>query len=240
MTLARLWTALGLLAVVNGIAQAPVAPPQPTPQGAKAAQGFWAAVDQLGLIFKAVGNLGGGVDQGQVWQVDLATGDQHRIAGGNGLAWPVMSPDGSTIFALHEGQLVRLATDGRSTAVGKETQWRKLVGVDRQNDVLGFIAGKPRVHPALMSPVGELQLLPQPETDSERERVSLLLQENRAYADGRQLLVKRSTRGGRGLDVILKTNDTAKAISDCGDDLCGQPSLSPDGHIVLYVRAPAQ
>lgn len=241
MRLRRPWIALGWqLAALSALAQAPVEPPQPAAHSAPAVQGFWFAIDQLGLIFKAVGNLSGGVDRGQIWRVDLASGDQHRIGGNDALAWPVSGPDGATVFALRDGQLVRLASDGGLTAVGKETQWRKLIGVDPQNNVLGFIAGKPRPHPALMSSGGELHLLPQPETDSDRERVSLLLQENRAYKDGRQLLVKRSTRGGRGLDVFLKTDDTAKALSDCGDDLCGQPSLSLDGRSVLYVRAPAQ
>lgn len=237
------WIAFAwLLVTLNASAQAPAAPPQPAARGATAVQGFWFAIDQLGLIFKAVGNLSGGVDQGHIWRVDLATGtgDPHRLGSNDGLAWPVLSPDGATVFALRDGQLVRLASDGGLTAVGKETQWRKLIGVDPQNNVLGFIAGKPRPHPALMSSGGELHLLPQPETDSERERVSLLLQENRAYKDGRQLLVKRSTRGGRGLDVFLKADDVTKALSDCADDLCGQPSLSPDGRSVLYVRAPAQ
>lgn len=241
MSSRRPWLALGwMLVALNAFAQTPAAPPQPPAGAGTATQFFWTAIDQLGLIFKAVGNLSGGIDQGQVWRVDLATGDQRRVGSDDGLAWPVLSPDGATVFALRAGRLVRLASDGHLTALGTETQWRKLVGVDRQNNVIGFIAGKPRAHPALMSASGELHRLPQPATDSEREHVSFLLQENRAYADGRTLLVKHSTRGGRGFDVFLKTDDTAKALSDCGDDLCGQPSLSPDGRSVLYVRAPAQ
>jgi len=83
-------------------------------------------------------------------------------------------------------------------------------------------------------------LLPQPETDQERARVSMLLQENLAYAKGRQLIVRRSERGGRGYDVSLAAGDSVKNLSDCGDDACGQPSLSPDGRYVLYIRAVAR
>jgi hypothetical protein len=215
--------------------------PAPAPAESSAwSQGFWSAIAKLGFVFKTVGSLGGGVDQGQVWMFDLATGEQRPIASAGALAWPVLGPDDRTIFALRGGQLVRLSPrGGDAVPLGTEAGWRKLVAVDSQSNVMGFVAGKPRVHPALMTPGGELRRLPQPETDEERERVSLLLQENRAYADGRQLIVRRSTRGGRGYDVSLVTNGEARNLSDCGDDLCGQPSLSPDRRYVLYVRAPS-
>lgn len=230
----RLWCAAFML--VAGLS---VAAEAPTPAETSAlAQGFWAGIAQLGLIFKAVGSLGGGVDRGQIWIVDLATGEQRRIAGADALAWPVLGPDRSTIFALRGGQLVRLPLRGGDIVlVGSEAAWRKLVGVDAENKVLGFVAGRPRVQPAVMTSKGELRLLPQPETDEERERVSFLLQENRAYADGRQLIVRRSTRGGRGYDISLVSDGAERNLSDCGDDACGQPSLSPDGRYVLYVRA---
>ena len=201
-------------------------------------QVFWAGITQLGLVFKAVGSLGGGVDRGQVWIVDLAKSEQHQIASAEALAWPVLGPDGSAIFALRGGQLVRVTLrDGEIVPVGIEAGWRKLIGVDRDNNVLGFVTGRPRVQPAVMTSQGELRLFPQPETDEERERVSLLLQEDRAYIDGRRLTIKRSMRGGRGYDISLVSDGAEKYLSDCGDDACGQPSLSLDGRYVLYVRA---
>jgi hypothetical protein len=204
------------------------------------AQAFWAGIDYLGLTFKAVGNLGAGADRGRVWIVDLATGESRQASGADDLAWPVFGLDRSTVFALRGKQAVRLASPGGEIApVGPEADWRKLVGIDGKGDLLGFVAGRPRAQPALMNESGRLLLLPQPETEQDRAHVSMLLQENHAYADGRQLLVTRSQRGGRGYDITFATGASTKDLSDCGDDACGQPSLSPDGRYVLYIRASA-
>jgi len=62
-----------------------------------------------------------------------------------------------------------------------------------------------------------------------------LLKEDRRYTEG-LMEVSRSKHGGRGFDVYYTIGQQTLNVSDCGDDLCGQPSLSPDGQCVLYVR----
>jgi hypothetical protein len=224
-----------ILATALGVAGAS---PNPSEQSALA-QAFWAGIDYLGLTFKAVGSLGGGADQGQVWIFDLVTGERRQISSADDLAWPVLSLDRSTIFALRGRQVIQLPSRGGGIVpVGPEADWRKLVGVDAIGDLIGFVAGRPRAQPALMTTTRELLLLPQPETEQEKERISMLLQENLAYANGRQLMVTRSERGGRGYDVSLSAGSSVQNLSDCGDDACGQPSLSPDGRYVLYIRSP--
>jgi hypothetical protein len=204
-----------ILATALGVAGASPTPPEQS----ALAQAFWAGIDYLGLTFKAVGSLGAGADRGRVWIVDLATGERRQVSSADDLAWPVLGLDRSTIFALHGRQVVRLASRGGGIVpVGPEADWRKLVGVDATGDVLGFVAGRPRAQPALMTEKGQLMLLPQPEKEQEKARVSMLLQENFAYADGRRLVVTRSQRGGRGYDVSLVTDDSTKNLSDCGDD----------------------
>ena len=169
---------------------------------------------------------------------DLGTGSRSRLGAAGDLSWPVLAPDGTTVFALRGRQLVRFGVSVPNDApVGPEADWLKLMGVGPDGVVLGFMAGRPRAHPALATASGELRLLPQPETPDELRNVSLLLQENRTYADGRELRVERSTRGGRGFDVFLVAGGMVRNLSDCGDDACGQPSLSPDGQRALYIRA---
>jgi hypothetical protein len=154
------------------------------------------------------------------------------------LSWPVLAPDGATVFALRGRQLVRFTVSGSGeTPIGPEADWRKLIGVDPDGAVLGFVAGVPRARPAMLTATGELLMLPQPETSDERAKVSSLLQENRAYSDGRELRVERSARGGRGFDVLLVAAGVERNLSNCGHDACGQPSLSPDGQLVLYILA---
>lgn len=234
---------LALSASTQGVPPA-AAPPPPSTATAPSStwsNGFWAALEKLGVVFKSISDLGAGADGGQVWIVDVASGIQHRIVTPASVAWPVFGRDGHTVFALLDGRVVRLSIlGGDPVPLGSAMGWRKLLGVDAENNVVGFIAARPRVSPAMLTPTGELRVFPLPESDSERERVSLLLQENRAYADGSELIVKRSTHGGRGYDISLVTKSSNKTLSDCGDDYCGQPSLSPDRRYVVYVRTSPQ
>jgi hypothetical protein len=198
---------------------------------APTSSGYWETITtQFGLTLKWVSNLGGGADGGQVWIVDLEKGEQRQIASTEALAWPVLNPDGSAIFALRGGKLIRVTLgSGEMVPIGTEAGWRKLIGVDKEKNVIGLVAGTPFAQPAVMTSQGELHLLPQPETAEEQKRVSFLLQEDHMYTDGRRLMVKRSRRGGRGYDISLISDSAEKYLSDCGDDACGQPSLSLDG-----------
>jgi hypothetical protein len=210
-------------------------------RSADAARSFWQVIgQQLGLLYGGISSLGGGATRGQIWIADVETGEHHAIVGTDGSAWPIFAPDRSAVFALRGQQVVQVTLgDGKIVPIGAEMAWRKLVGTDADGRVLGFVAGRPRAQPAILSRDGTVQLFPQPESAEERERTAVLLQEDRAYADGQQLLVVRSRRGGRGYDVELKGEGSGKTLSDCGDDACGQPSRSADGRHVLYIRDPA-
>jgi hypothetical protein len=65
----------------------------------------------------------------------------------------------------------------------------------------------------------------------------VLLQEARSYADGTRPEVRDSERGGRGRDVFLIEGTSERNLSDCGDNLCGQPARSIDGATVFYIRS---
>lgn len=227
-----------LFAVLVMRAPVPASAGTETSAWAQGLQGFWTDIKEgLGVMFTDLSNLGEGIDQGQIWIVDRTTGEQRPISAADPLAWPVLGPNDQTIFALRGRQLVRLNTrSGEIVPLGNEADWRKLIGVDPESNVLGFVADTPLARPAVMTPSGDLHLLPPPSTGEERKRVSLLLQENRAYTNGVQLMVKRSRRG-RGYAISLVADGVVKILSDCGDDFCGQPSLSTDRRYVLFVRA---
>jgi hypothetical protein len=222
------------------LAQTSVAP-EPAQENALKRM-FAAGLASLRLVLTAIGSLGDGTHLGgEVWRVDIRGGEAQRISGAADLAWPVPSPSGQAVFALRGRQVVNISSDGSETNVGAAAEWRKLIGVAPDGTVLGFVTGRPRVQPAMLTANGEILLLSQPESDDEREQVAKLLQENRAYADGRQLIVERSQRGGRGYDVYLIAADGSKKnLSDCGDDACGQPSRSSDGRYALYIRDSAR
>jgi hypothetical protein len=199
---------------------------------------FFGAVADLQIVFIEIGSLGGEIDRGQVWIASLSSGEQKRIVESDDLSWPVMAPDGHSVFALRQSQLVKLGLDdGSQTAIGGDVKWRKLLGVQPNGTVLGFVSGVPRANAALMTPDGDLQLFPQPSANTDQQHQSLLLQENRAYSGKRVLRVLPSARGGLGRDVFFETDGKQRPVSDCGYELCGQPSLSTDGMSVLYVRS---
>ncbi len=122
------------------------------------------------------------------------------------------------------------------TPVGAPADWRKLLGVLPDETVIGFVEDEPFPRPALLSRDGERTDLPPPADDAERKQIGVLLQEARGYADGARLEVRDSERGGRGRDVFLIEGARERNLSDCGDDLCGQPARSMDGATFFYIR----
>lgn len=229
-----------LMSMVLGLGMLSAQAQAPAGQPGTAMGLFWSAVDQMGIVLRSVGNLSQGASAGAVWIADLATGKARKIDTPAPLAWPVLAPDGRTIFALRAGQLVRLGIQGGVPApVSTGARWRKLLGVGPHNTVLGFVDAGAQVRAAILTAAGALKVLPAPRTDKERAQIAQLLQENRSYADGYDLLVKRSTHGGLGYDVALVTHGKGRDVTDCGDDRCGQASLSPDRRDLLYVRSAA-
>ena len=215
-------------------AQAPPAAPQ-----SGWMQTFSGGLKRLGLLFSNIGSLASGPSAGEVWSFDKKTGQRRRIGAQADLAWPVPSPDGQFIYALRGRQPVRIAfSDGREAPVGEPVGWRKLLGVDPEDGAaLGFVDDEPFPRPALLRKDGERIDLPPPADDAARKQIGILLQESRSYADGTRLEVQDSERGGRGRDVFLIEGAQEQNLSDCGDDVCGQPARSMDGTVFFYVRS---
>lgn len=210
-----------------------------------AAGGFFQQViDYLQVTFENIGSLGeSDVDVGQLWSVELDAsgkpGRPRRIGTAGDLAWPVLGTAGR-IYAVRQERIVRVGEDGQSiTEVDMQKPWIKLLGVTERGDILGVVYKNGESVLAVLHSDGKITNSPSPKSDEDEKRKSILEQENRAYTGGRSLSVRRSARGGQGFDVFFKKGETpAVNLSDCGDDACGQPSLSPDFRTVLYVRKP--
>lgn len=205
---------------------------------------FTMLIDYFNLTFEAFGSLGdSAVDAGQLWSVEIdASGrpsEARRIGSFDNLAWPVVGPDGSTIYALQQGQIVRLGEDGQSTeTIKSDARWVKLIGVTEDESVLGFVYEGSETKPAILAKDGDIRVSQSPLSDENQKRKSCLLQEARTYVGDKNLSVRRSERGGRGFDVFLEFGGEVFNLSDGGDDRCGQASLSPDFRKALFVRQP--
>jgi hypothetical protein len=227
-------------------AHAPDTKARLTMEAGETRETFWkAVVDYLKNTLEYVGALGEGrAESGQVWiaEVHGATlkAAARPLAPFKGLSWPVFGPGGE-VHALEAGRVIRLEPDGRKTALpGSQADWVKLIGVGADGSVLGIVADPPFGRVAILRAQSGLAIGPAPATPEEKKRQAALLQESRSYADGRRLSLRYSQRG-RGLDVFLEAPGNAAAnLSDCGDDACGQASLSPDGARVAWIRSAAE
>jgi hypothetical protein len=232
-------SACSLLLAGTVLAQAPAAPQSSRESALEKI--FAAGLNSLRLVLVGIGSLGGGTEStGVVWRVDIRNGEDRRLGIAGGFVWPVPSPNGLAVFALRDRQVVRIAvSDGSETLVGAPAEWRKLIGVAPDGTVLGFVEDDPRPRPALLEPGGGGRLveLPAPADEGERKRNGLMLQDARDYADGVRLEVRNSERGGRGRDIFLVEGPKQRNLSNCGDDLCSQPSRSIDGNYVFFIRA---
>jgi len=205
---------------------------------------FTMLVEYLNLTFEAFGSLGdSAVDAGQLWSVEFdASGKPspaRRVGSLDNLAWPVLGPDGSTVYTLQEGRIVRLGDDRNSMEILSDSvHWVKLLGVAGDESVLGFVLKGREKKAAMLTQNGEVRVSQSPLSNDEQTQISYLLQEARTYVGDKKLYVERSERGGRGFDVFLQSGNATFNLSDGGDDRCGQASFSPDFRRVLFVRQP--
>ena len=211
----------------------------------QAKEGFFSSiVNYLNITFEAIGSLAGGDEEGgQLWLAEIGNSGTlnapERISEFTDLNWPVIGPDNTTIYALQNKQIIKLNRKGELLNVySSNYPWVKLIGVNKDNSVLGLIMDDSKTKPAMLLNEKEQIIIESNMSDEDSYNKSVLLQETRTYADGRKLFVDRSERGGRGFDIFYKFDNNVINISDCGHDTCTQPSLSSDFNFVLYIKQP--
>jgi hypothetical protein len=205
---------------------------------------FWNLVAQyLKNTLEYVGSLGESrAETGQVWIAEVdgirPIGATRALGPLTNLSWPVFGPDGD-VYALGDNGVVRLTGTGEQNSLpNSSAPWVKLVGVGHDSSILGIMDDPPFGKIAILSPKGELTVGASPVSAEDRERQAALLQESRTFADGRRLSISYSARGGRGSDIFIAgPHGPTTNLSDCGDDACGQPSISPDGKWVAWIRS---
>jgi len=220
------------------------ADPQRPTAGRPVAQTFWRRLTEyFRLSFQNISSLGEGrTEPGRVYVATLRDG---RLVGAaipasahTDLTWPVIAADG-TVYALQGGRVVRILGEESLVPVGRTSRWIKLVGVAPDGSVLGLVAGSRFGRPAILFLDGTVLIGPAPTSAEDRRRHQLLLQQSRSFADGARLQLRRPEAHGQlldGMDVYLEHADSSVAVSDCGNENCGQPSRSPDGTRIAFVR----
>lgn len=183
---------------------------------------------------------------GQIWIVDLAHGIPSPLSAESAFRWPVFTSDGNAIIALQDNNLIRLsAPEKKPEVLYSAAGIKKLVGFDREEpDRLLVVLDDSR------APLGFISLKSgkrtflhyDPNLPQQRRMLSHIEGEERIYDTGRVYIKTESKPSLEGTlewtDVYFQQgNSTSRNVSKCDGVNCAQPSLSPTGQSVVYIRS---
>jgi hypothetical protein len=235
-----------------GVSFAQTPPPAKQQNAAKKkTETFWHKVLRVSGIAVSPSTLkgpGDEVERGQIWIADSAGGKSRKLTNTGGFRSPVFIPGGNEILALKGTDVVRVSfADGKVTALFPITRLIKLVGfsMDDPDQVL-TVTRDSSGHPGiafLSVSGGKLVPLPyDPDSIEDRHMVEHLSGWDRNYGETSVYINQQTKTGMSGTlswtDVFLrKGSGTPMDVSNCDSVNCGQPSLSPDGKLVAFVKS---
>ncbi len=192
------------------------------------------------------------VSSGELWIADIDSGTTRALTSGDGYRSPVFLPGTKNVLALQGAAVVQLPSAGGE---GKKLYVvdgvLKLVGSssDDPGKILVLLRSEGDGHPRvglLTISTGAVAIIPyDPASSQDLQMVENLQGWSRTYGD-RSVYVKRETKQALSgtvewSDVFLKVGSQPPVnVSQCDGVNCGQPSLSPDGRLLLFVKARAE
>jgi len=184
---------------------------------------------------------------GNIWVANLDRQTTQALTNDGGYRSPVFSPADRSIYALKGDAIVRIRTDGTSSSAVKAPGAIKLVGFDGQNPdelVVLLDAGAGQSPLAIVSlKSGAVTPLPyDPKAEDQRRMLAQIRAQDRVYGE---TTVYTKTESKQGLSRKIEWTDVylqrgkmpPQNVSACDGVSCVQPSLSPDGRAVAFVRA---
>lgn len=231
------------------VAQGPPASHAPTAQQPQKPS-FWRRLLRVSGIAANPGTLKAPqeVKTGQIWLAELGHQPPRRLTAAGMYRSPVFVPGSDDILALEGTDVVRLpAAGGVPHRLYTIPGVSKLVGFsqDDPDQVLMLTEGEPgRPRVGLLSlKTGKIIPTPyNPASSEDRRMLEHLRGWDRVYGDTTvyvKRLVKQSMAGPvEWTDVLLKpSTDEPINVSRCEEVDCGQPSLSADGRLLVFIRA---
>jgi hypothetical protein len=188
---------------------------------------------------------------GEVWIADLETKSTHSLTPNAGYRSPVFLAGTEFVVALQGNDVVKISTaGGESKKLYSAGAITKLLGCGSEDlgKILvlmrGEVDGRPRVG-LLTVNTGTIKVVPyNPSSGQDLQMLESLQGWARTYGDQR-VYVKRQTKQALSgtvewSDVFLKVGDQQPVdISQCDRVNCGQPSLSENGRLLVFVKAHA-
>jgi hypothetical protein len=184
------------------------------------------------------------IQSGDIWVAELATHKTRSLTRDSDYRSPVFAGDG-TIYALRGETLVRIPLVGGSAVpLQKLPGAAKLVGFSH-DDLVVLLAEPHAGSPIALVSVTSGRLTPVPYEATSADEQRMLAQvrcQDRVYGEITLYTKAESKRGMseeiEWTDVYIKKGDAEpQNVSACNGDDCVQPSLSPDGRRIAYVKA---
>lgn len=201
-------------------------------------------LDFLGISASpsALKGRGEDLDRGDVWVAHLDSRVRIRRTWDGGYRCPVFVPGDAGIVALKGERLLRIPPWGGEP----ERLWsipgvKKIVGFHRRDPdkALTLLETDKGISVGVLSlKSGELRLVPYQKGDKTRRMLAHLEGWNRVYGGTKVYVETESRLGTQWTDVyVQRENEPPVNVSWCDGANCGQPSLSPDGKRLVYVKA---
>jgi hypothetical protein len=190
----------------------------------------------------------GDPSNGQIWIASLTNNSAHSLTSSGNYRSPIFLPGSADILALRGNDLVRIpSTGGEGTKLHSVEGILKLVGAGSSdsNQVLALLRSEAGSHPRvafLAVDTGAVTELPyDPSSSQDLQLVEDLQGWSRISGESR-IFVKRQTKEDLAgtlewTDVFLIAHGQQPVdVSRCDGVNCGQPSLSQDGSLLVYVK----
>jgi hypothetical protein len=252
--LRRVSAVLILLAPVTGMgAQKPAAPQPPAAQKSqkKTTESFWDKVLRVSGISHDPSTLKGPGDEvvsGEIWLAAAGFDRTQKLTATAGYRCPVFIPQSNDILALKAADVVRVArAGGKATKLYTINGITKLIGfsLDDPDKVLALTEaanGDPGVGMLSLGSGMFTALAYNPTSSRDRKMLEHLQSWDRVYGDESVYLKRQSKESLAGTvewtDVYLKAGSNQPVdASQCDSVNCGQPSLSADGKLVVFIKA---
>ncbi len=253
----RLMPSILLLTFLAGIACAQA---QTNPTGAAATKprtstSFTEKLLKFFGISDSPGTLKGPGDEvtsGELWLADLDSRTTRALTSSYGYRSPIFLAGSKDVLALRGTDVVQLpSAGGEARKLYSVEGILKLVGSSSEDPgkvlilLRGEAGGRPRVG-LLIVGTGAVAIVPyDPASSQDLQMLENLEGWSRTYGD-RSISVKRQAKQALSgtvewNDVFLKAGNQAPVdVSQCDGVNCGQPSLSQDGRLLVFVKARAE
>jgi hypothetical protein len=189
------------------------------------------------------------VTSGELWLCDLDSKSTRALTSNGAYRSPIFLEGTKNVLALRGSDVMQVSSGGGE---GKKLYSvdgiTKLVGSgpDEPGNVLILLRGESGGHPrvALLTvSTGAVTVIPyDPSSSEDLQMVENLQGWSRTYGD-KYIYVKRQSKQALSgtvewSDVFLKVgNQEALDVSQCDGAQCGQPSLSENGRLLVFVKA---